>query len=146
MGVFATRSPYRPNSLGLSSVRLIGVEKSEKQGEVLLVAGADLMDGTPIYDIKPYLPSSDCHPEAKGGFTDSCEKRRVRVQIPESAAEQLSSSDLKALRRVLEEDPRPAYQEDPERIYAFEFAGKNIRFVVRDEALTVISIGADAVF
>jgi len=141
MGVFATRSPYRPNRLGLSSVRLAGMERTADRGMTLLVAGADLMDGTPIYDIKPYLPSADCHPEASGGFTDLEEKRRVRVEIPEAEAGKLTPENLEALRKVLAEDPRPAYQEDPERIYAFEFGGKNVRFRVREGLLTVLGIG-----
>jgi len=141
MGVFATRSPYRPNRLGLSSVRLAGTERTADRGMTLLVAGADLMDGTPIYDIKPYLPSADCHPEASGGFTDLEEKRRVRVEIPEAEAGKLTPENLEALRKVLAEDPRPAYQEDPERIYAFEFGGKNVRFRVREGLLTVLGIG-----
>ncbi len=140
IGVFATRSPYRPNSLGLSSVRLVGVEKTRDRGETLLVAGADLMNGTPIYDIKPYLPSSDSHPDASGGFTEGREKRRVRVQIPAAEAEKLPGEDLAALRRVLEEDPRPAYQEDPERVYAFEFAERRIRFSVEEGVLRVLEI------
>jgi len=141
MGVFATRSPYRPNRLGLSSVRLAGTERTADRGMTLLVAGADLMDGTPIYDIKPYLPSADCHPEASGGFTDLEEKRRVRVEIPEAEAGKLTPENLEALRKVLAEDPRPAYQEDPERIYAFEFGGKTVRFQVREGLLTVLGIG-----
>ncbi len=137
LGVFATRSPYRPNPLGLSSVRLKGIEKTDR-GMTLLVAGADLMNGTPIYDIKPYLPSADCHPEAAGGFTQTREKRRVQVDIPEEAARDFSPAQLSALRAVLSEDPRPAYQEDPNRIYAFEFAGKNVRFRVKEGLLTVL--------
>ena len=141
MGVFATRSPYRPNRLGLSSVRLLGMEKSPEKGTALLVAGADLMNGTPIFDIKPYLPSADSHPEASGGFTEKREKRRVRVWLPEELAAGLSPEDALALRKVLEEDPRPAYQEDPERVYAFEFAGRRIRFRVREGCLEVLEIG-----
>lgn len=140
VGVFATRSPYRPNGLGLSCVKLTGILKTAEQGDVLLVAGADLMNGTPIYDIKPYLPSADSHPEAAGGFTDTHEKRRVRVEIPESAAAGMPGEHLNALRKVLAEDPRPAYQEDPERVYAFEFAGKTVRFQVRGDMLTVLEI------
>ena len=141
MGVFATRSPYRPNGLGLSSVRLTGMEKTADRGIVLLTAGADLMNGTPIYDIKPYLPSADSHPEATGGFTDSHYKRRVQVYVPEEAESRLSPADLQALKKVLAEDPRPAYQEDPKRIYAFEFADRTVRFQVDEDLLTVISIG-----
>ena len=137
MGVFATRSPYRPNPLGLSCVRLAGVEQTER-GMTLVVTGADLMNGTPIYDIKPYLPLSDCWPEAAGGFTDKKEKRRVRVTIPEELVETFTPAELKALKALLAEDPRPAYQEDPERIYAFEFAGKNVRFRVEGDMLTVL--------
>ena len=140
IGVFATRSPYRPNGLGLSAVRLTGTGKTKETGTFLLVAGADLMNGTPIYDIKPYLPSADAHPEAAGGFTDTHEKRRVRVEIPEAEAGKLGETDAKALRAVLAEDPRPAYQDDPERIYAFEFAGKTIRFRVREGWLTVTGV------
>lgn len=140
IGVFATRSPYRPNGLGLSSVRLIGTEKTPDWGTVLLVAGADLMNGTPVYDIKPYLPAADCHPGATGGFTDIHEKRHVRVFIPEEEAEKLAASDRAALEKVLAEDPRPAYQDDPERVYAFEFAEKTVRFRVAGDMLTVTEI------
>ena len=140
VGVFATRSPYRPNGLGLSSVRLTGTEKTPDRGTVLLVAGADLMNGTPIYDIKPYLPSADCHPEAAGGFTDTHEKRRVSVLILEAEAGRLTAADRAALEKVLAEDPRPAYQNDPERIYAFEFAGRTVRFRVENDVLTVTEI------
>ena len=144
VGVFATRSPYRPNGLGLSSVRLTGIEKTDR-GLTLLVSGADLMNGTPIYDIKPYLSSADSHPEARGGFTEDREKRRAEVVIPEAEAAKLSPENLAALRKVLEEDPRPAYQDDPERIYAFEFAGRRIRFRAADGILTVTDVG-EAVF
>ena len=140
IGVFATRSPYRPNGLGLSSVRLIGTEKTQDRGTVLLVAGADLMNGTPVYDIKPYLPVADCHPGATGGFTDIHEKRHVRVFIPEEEAEKLAAADRAALEKVLAEDPRPAYQDDPERVYAFEFAEKTVRFRVAGDVLTVTEI------
>ena len=145
VGVFATRSPYRPNPLGLSSVRLTGMERTADRGTVLMVAGADLMNGTPIYDVKPYLPSADCHPEAAGGFAEQREKRRVRVEIPETEGRQLPETDREALRRVLAEDPRPAYQEDPERVYAFEFAGRNVRFRVAEGLLTVLEIGKEPV-
>ena len=138
VGVFATRSPFRPNAIGLSCVRLAGVEKTP-EGTVLKVAGADLVNGTPIYDIKPYLPYADCRPEATGGFTDTTEKRRVEVRFSEEAAGQLNAEEQKALAAVLKEDPRPAYQEDPERVYAFSFGGRNIRFRVADGVLVVIS-------
>ena len=139
VGVFATRSPYRPNAIGLSCVRLLGTEK-ESDGIVLKVAGADLMNGTPIYDIKPYLPYADCVPEATGGFTDRTEKRTVEVEIPESCAMHMPPADLEALKAVLREDPRPAYQDDPERIYAFEFAGKHVEIRVEGHTLYVITI------
>ncbi len=140
IGVFATRSPYRPNGLGLSCVRLTGVEREAGRGTVLKVAGADLMNGTPIYDIKPYLPESDCRPEATAGFAGEREKRRVSVDIPKEAADRLGAEKAAALARVLAEDPRPAYQEDPEREYAFEFAGRRIRFRVRDGVLRVTGV------
>ncbi len=139
MGVFATRSPYRPNALGLSCVRLVGIETGD-EGPVLKVAGADLMDGTPIYDIKPYLPYADCHPEAAGGFTDETAKRRARVVIPGEIRKGLDEARLGALEAVLREDPRPAYQEDPERVYAFEFDGMHVRFRAEEGTLTVLSI------
>ena len=138
IGVFATRSPYRPNPIGLSCVRLVGVEKGS-EGTVLKVAGADLVNGTPIYDIKPYLPYADCRTDAVGGFTDRTEKRRVRVEVPEELAGRMSMEMLQALKAVLREDPRPAYQEDPERIYAFEFGGKHIEFKVENGVLNVLS-------
>lgn len=139
VGVFATRSPYRPNAVGLSCVRLIGTEKT-REGTVLKVAGADLVNGTPIYDIKPYLPYADCRPEATGGFTDRTEKRKVEVAFAPGVAEKLAEGEKAALRSVLKEDPRPAYQDDPERVYGFGFGGKQVRFRVRDGILTVIGI------
>ena len=139
VGVFATRSPYRPNAIGLSCVRLLGMEKSG-EGTVLKVAGADLMNGTPIYDIKPYLPYTDCRPEATGGFTDRTEKRTVKVDIPGKTAKGINAQELEALKAVLEQDPRPAYQNDPERVYAFEFGGKHVEFKVNDHVLTVTEI------
>ena len=139
VGVFATRSPFRPNAIGLSCVRLVGVEKTA-EGTVLKVAGADLVNGTPIYDIKPYLPYADCIPAATGGFTDYTEKRKVEVQFSEKAAKKLSPEEKRALEAVLKEDPRPAYQEDPEREYAFSFAGKDIRFVVVNGVLIVSEV------
>ena len=143
VGVFATRSPYRPNAIGLSCVKLLGVEKG-REGTVLKVAGADLMNGTPIYDIKPYIPYADCVPDATGGFTDRTEKRTVDVVIPEECAKGMDPETLEALKAVLREDPRPAYQDDPERVYAFEFGGKNVRFRVEGKTLYVIRISAEA--
>lgn len=139
IGVFATRSPYRPNAIGLSCVKLLGVEQG-KEGTVLKVAGADLMNGTPIYDIKPYLPYADCRPEATGGFTDRTEKRTVKVEIPEGIAGGMETEELEALKAVLREDPRPAYQDDPEREYAFEFGGRHIVFRVEGTRLCVTEI------
>lgn len=139
VGVFATRSPYRPNAIGLSCVKLEGVEKGS-EGTVLKVSGADMMNGTPIYDIKPYLPYADCHPEATGGFTDRTAKRTVKVEIPDDVSGRMNEEDLEALKAVLREDPRPAYQDDPERTYAFEFGGKHVEFRVEQGILTVTEI------
>jgi len=139
VGVFATRSPFRPNAIGLSCVKLIGTERT-REGTVLKVSGADLMNGTPIYDIKPYLPYADCRPEATGGFTDRTEKRTVEAEIGETARGKLPPDTERALLAVLKEDPRPAYQNDPERTYAFGFGGRQIRFRVRDGVLTVFEI------
>ncbi len=140
IGVFATRSPFRPNAIGLSCVKLTGVEKTS-EGLVLKVAGADLVNGTPIYDIKPYLPYADCRPEATGGFTDTAEKRTAEVQFTEEAAGKLNAEEKKALEAVLKEDPRPGYQDDPEREYVFGFSGKQIHFLVSGGILTVTDIG-----
>lgn len=137
VGVFATRSPFRPNAIGLSCVRLMGTEKTA-EGTVLKVAGADLVNGTPIYDIKPYIPYADCHPEATGGFTDTTEKRRAEVRFAPGAGEKLDEAGRRALVSVLKEDPRPGYQDDPERIYGFSFGGREVRFTVADGILTVI--------
>ena len=136
VGVFATRSPFRPNAIGLSCVRLLGVEKTS-EGNVLKVAGADLVNGTPIYDIKPYIPYADCRTDATGGFTDDVEKRTVDVEFSEEARKQLTTEEQRELKAVLKEDPRPAYQENPDREYVFGFAGKQIHFRVRDNLLTV---------
>lgn len=144
LGVFATRSPFRPNPLGLSCVRLLGLEKHPGQGVVLRVAGADLMDGTPIYDIKPYLPLADCHPQARGGFAEETPWHPLQVELPPHAAEMLPPAKLEALRAVLAQDPRPAYQEDTQRIYGFSFAGVTVRFQVAGDVLTVLSLAQDA--
>ena len=137
LGVFATRSPFRPNALGLSAVKLEGIEQDPGLGPVLLVAGADLLDGTPIYDIKPYVPYADAHPEARGGFTDQVPRRRLAVDCPAALLAAVAPEKREALLGVLAEDPRPAYQEDPERLYAMTFAGLEIRFTVSDGTLTV---------
>ena len=139
MGVFATRSPFRPNSIGLSCVRLERVEFSPERGPVLHVLGADLVDGTPIFDIKPYIPYADCRPEATGGFTDTKSFALLEVEIPETEAKKLPADKLQALRGVLERDPRPSYQNDPRRSYGFVFAGYEIRFCVDGDCLTVTS-------
>ena len=140
MGVFATRSPFRPNNLGLSCVRLLGMEQTEQFGTVLHVGGADLMDGTPIFDIKPYIPYSDCKPEASGGFTDGAEDFLLTVDFPTELLNKLPEQKWEAAIGVLSHDPRPSYQRDPERIYGLSFAGFNIRFQVRDKLLTVLEV------
>lgn len=140
MGVFATRSPFRPNSLGLSSVKLDGIEKNTKFGSVLHVSGADLMDHTPIYDIKPYLPFTDSHPEAVGGFSDSVKEYCLNVVIPTQWQSVFPKEQQEALINVLKNDPRPSYQKDTERIYGFEFAGFNIKFTVKEKMLSVCEI------
>ena len=137
LGVFATRSPFRPNSLGLSCVKLNSVTKTADKGSVLSVSGADLADMTPIYDIKPYLPMSDRIEEAFGGLSER-DTGLLEVIIPEEAAEPFDEKRLAALRRVLELDPRPAYHDDPERVYGFPFAGFEIKFTVNGTTLTVI--------
>ena len=142
MGVFATRSPFRPNPLGLSCVRLTGVSLDTPQGPVLHVAGADLMDGTPIYDIKPYLVYGDCKPDATGGFTDAVPRRTLRVELPDALARVLAPGQRDALTGVLAQDPRPSYQKDAARMYGFRFAQWEIRFSVADDVLTVHSIEA----
>ena len=140
MGVFATRSPFRPNPIGLSSVKLLGIEKTEKYGSVIRVSGADLLDGTPIYDIKPYLPYVDSHPEASNGFA-LCEKNgRLDVEIAGDMIKIIPPEKQAALKAVLAQDPRPGYQDEPERIYGIEFAGFDVRFTVDDKNLTVIEI------
>ena len=140
MGVFATRSPFRPNSLGLSSVKLLGVEHTEEYGTVLHVGGADLMDGTPIFDIKPYIPYGDCHPEATGGFTDTAGEFLLTVDFPEQLLQKLPEDKRSAAIGVLSHDPRPSYQKDPDRVYGLPFAGFDIRFTVTDSHLTVLEV------
>ena len=137
MGVFATRSPFRPNNLGLSSVKLLGVEHTEKFGTVLHVGGADLMDGTPIFDIKPYIAYGDSHPEAKGGFTDTAGEFLLSVEFPETLLQKLPEDKRDAAIGVLSHDPRPSYQRKPDRVYGLTFAGFDIRFKVTDDILTV---------
>ena len=136
MGVFATRSPFRPNPIGLSSVKLLSVEKTT-QGSVLHVSGADLMDGTPIYDIKPYLAFTDSHPDAVGGFADAKKEYALQVDFPKKLLAAVPVSKQKALLELLSEDPRPQYIEDPERIYGFAFANLEIKFSVANGVLIV---------
>ena len=140
LGVFATRSPFRPNPIGLSSVRLVEVDWRGADGPALAVAGADLMDGTPIYDVKPYLPYADCHPEAAGGFTDQVARRLLEVECPAELLSMLPPEKREALLGVLAQDPRPSYQTDPDRIYGMSFAGREVRFTVKDRRLTVREI------
>lgn len=140
IGVFATRSPFRPNAIGLSSVKLEGVRRDPKYGMVLDLSCADLMDGTPILDIKPYIPFSDAHPEASEGYTAQTITHALELVLPDELLRQVPGNKRTALQGVLKQDPRPSYQEDPERIYGFNFAGQEIRFRVADGVLTVVEI------
>ena len=138
VGVFATRSPFRPNGLGLSSVTLLEVKKSKEKGTYLIVSGADILNGTPIYDIKPYLPFTDIHKDAIGGFTETIDNKELTVIF----SKELKYDDIKRaeLEAILKEDPRPSYHNDPERIYGFSFDGREIKFQVDGEILTVVEI------
>ena len=138
MGVFATRSPFRPNRLGLSCVRLNRIEEHPDLGPVIYVKGADLMDGTPIYDIKPYVVYADSHPEAKSGFVDQTAWKMLEVEFPEHLADLFSPSDLEALRQTLSLDPRPSYHDDAERIYGMPFGDYDIRFLVEGDIVKVV--------
>ena len=140
MGVFATRSPFRPNPIGLSSLRLLRVEENDGEGMVLVVAGADLMDGTPIYDIKPYLSYSDAHPEACNGFAEETKNYRLQVIWSNDALQQISDSQRTALEEILSQDPRPAYQHDPLREYKLDYDGMRVVFSVEEATLFVRSI------
>lgn len=139
MGVFATRSPFRPNAIGLSSVKLEKVENDPEKGTVLVVSGADLMDGTPILDIKPYLAYTDSHPDAKGGFTDT-EWHGLEVEFPENLLNMIPGEKREALMGVLENDPRPTYQNDPARVYGMAFGGHNVKFTVDGGLLKVCAV------
>lgn len=143
MGVFATRSPFRPNNLGLSCVRLLGVEETREYGTVLHVGGADLMDGTPIFDIKPYIPYGDAKPDALGGFTQDAGDFLLTVDFPSSLLERIPENKQDALIGVLSHDPRPSYQADPERVYGLTFGGWNVRFRVKDSTLTVVEVAQE---
>lgn len=140
LGVFATRSPFRPNPIGLSSVKILGLEKTAAFGTAIRVSGADLMDGTPILDIKPYIPYSDCHTDATGGFTDTAKDFILEVDFPKSLLKKVPMDKQNALLQVLSHDPRPSYQADSNRIYGLSFAGLNVRFTVNNGILTVIAI------
>ena len=140
MGVFATRSPFRPNAIGLSSVRLIGIEHTESEGDVLIVSGADLLDGTPIFDIKPYLPFTDSHPDAKGGFADEKKEYHADVIIPKDIANRIDEKRLEEIKELLLQDPRPSYRDDEEREYGMSYADFEISFTATRSTLTVKSI------
>ena len=140
MGVFATRSPFRPNAIGLSSVRLERVELSAELGPVLHIRGADLLDGTPIYDIKPYLPHVDSHPDARGGFAGQFAEYALQVEFPPALLERVPASRRAALTGVLAQDPRPSYQHDPARVYGMTFAGLEVKFTVDGQTLTVCGV------
>lgn len=140
MGVFATRSPFRPNPLGLSCVKILGIERTQNYGTVIHVAGADLMDSTPIFDIKPYIPYCDCHPDAIGGFTQGAQTYILDVYVPDDQMKKIPKDKHQALLSVLSHDPRPSYQNDPERIYGMTFSKCNILFSVKDGRLTVHEI------
>ena len=141
MGVFATRSPFRPNALGLSCVRLLGIEQTAAEGTVLRVAGADLMDGTPIFDVKPYLPYADSHPEASGGFAPDSGDTLQGNYAP-GTLDKIPEGKREALTGILSNDPRPRYQTDPERVYGLSFAGKQVKFRVDGDELTVLAVEA----
>lgn len=138
MGVFATRSPFRPNPIGLSSVRIREIEWAGEQGPVIHVLGADLMDGTPIYDIKPYIAYADCHAGARSGFVDSHPIRRLKVNVPGEIADQLNEQELSVLTRTLELDPRPHYQHDAHKIYGMPFGRFDVRFQVSDDGVVTV--------
>ena len=140
MGVFATRSPFRPNPIGLSCVKLDRVELHPELGPIIHVVGADLLDGTPIYDIKPYLPYADCKPDAAGGFASAPKEATLQVSCPDELLSQLPADRRAALLGVLAQDPRPSYQNDPNREYGMGFAGFNVRFTVDEDTLTVRSV------
>ena len=140
VGVFATRSPFRPNNIGLSSVKLERVEHTENEGDVLIVSGADLMDGTPIIDIKPYVPYADAHPEASGGFAAEKFGKKLDVMFPEELLSRVEPGKREGLKDLLAEDPRPAVQDDPERVYGMRFSDVEIKFVVSDGVLSVVDV------
>lgn len=140
VGVFASRSPFRPNSIGLSSVKLERVDYRAKEGPVIWVRGADLVDGTPIFDIKPYLPYADCHPDATSGFTGAIDDTPLKVVFPDDLLAQIPEDRREALIRVLSLNPKPGYQHDPTRRYGFNFCGRDVRFTIDGDTLTVVEI------
>lgn len=140
MGVFATRSPFRPNAIGLSSVKIVAIETTAQYGTVIHVAGADLMDGTPILDIKPYIPYTDCHADASGGFTERAGDFILKVQFPDCLLSKVPEEKRQALIDVLSHDPRPSYQSDSDRVYGLNFAERDIRFSIKDSVLTVLEV------
>lgn len=140
MGVFATRSPFRPNAMGLSCVKITAIDLHTPEGPVITVSGADLMDGTPIFDIKPYIPYADCKPEATGGFTDTAGDFILKVDFPENLLKQVPEESRESLLGVLSHDPRPSYQNAPDRVYGMAFAGMDVKFRVEEDTLTVIDI------
>jgi tRNA-Thr(GGU) m(6)t(6)A37 methyltransferase TsaA len=140
VGVFATRSPFRPNPIGLSSARLVEILYDEKDGPILVLEGLDLMSGTPVYDVKPYLPYTDSHPDAVGGFADGVRDYKIEVDIPEALLERVRASDRAELIRILENDPRPSYKEDGEREYGMKYAGLDVFFKVEDGEVTVTRV------
>lgn len=140
MGVFATRAPFRPNNIGLSCVKLDRVEQDEKDGPVLWVAGVDLLDGTPIYDIKPYIPLADCHPEASEGYTRETKIHELKVEFPEELLNQYPEEKRQAVLGILAQDPRPTYFQDPERVYGVPFAGFDVKFRVDGDLLIVCGL------
>ena len=140
MGVFATRSPYRPNPIGLSSVKLLEIRQTENEGTVLLVGGADLLSGTPIYDIKPYLAFTDSHPDAKGGFADEVKEYEIEVEMAEGVKASLTDEEEKKLIALLRQDPRPSYKSEDEKIYGMKLGGKEIKFKYENCKLIVTEI------
>ena len=140
MGVFATRSPYRPNNIGLSCVKIEKIELHTADGPILWVSGADLMNGTPILDIKPYLPNTDCIPDAKGGFSTQVEWKELQVEISDELLELLPEANRETIINLLSQDPRPAYHNDPEKVYGVTYGKLNIKFKVKDKTLRVIDI------
>lgn len=140
MGVFATRSPFRPNALALSSVKITGIEQTEHYGTVIHVSGADLMDGTPILDIKPYIPYCDCHTDATGGFTDNADAYLLNVDFPQELLKKIPDNKRQSIMDLLSHDPRPSYQKDSDRIYGLNFAGFDIRFKITGNKLTVCDV------